>query len=835
MWRLIQTRGCRTLAALAIIAIAVVLYFRVVIFRGEALHGGDLVNHYIPNKQFLKESVARGALPLWNPYIFSGHPFLANIQTGIFYPPGWLCLVLPVSYGFSLLAAFHFLFAAASMFCFARLFFERRESALLAALVFVFSGVFVTRLYGGSLLLIFAASWVPFIFYLAERIYRDRTAKFTLLLAMAFAMQVLSGSPQIVLYTLIALVLYVVFQVLWREGKGALNSRRRPRASRVRLVQMLATGVILAGGLAAVEILPSLEFSRLSAERAKGASWEYVTKDSFESRYFATFIAPDFFGDPTLEGLYWGGRQGYAEINAYVGILPLLLALIPFFFLGRKNKDALEEGYAAEWRSRRLRLLLFSLVGVLVFLWLSFGKSSPLFRLLYLVLPGVRYFRVPGRWLLFYTFCVSLLAGLGLEIALSAARTSARRTRRRFVVAIVFLVGVLMALCIVAILDVPQTMTVFKIQQMRPQDSFSQPSPYLLDLIAASRKSLVLAICLIAAGGATLLLLCWKRLPPAIVVLILFFICAFDLGTFGNKFLKTVPDKDFERSFYPETELVQFLANRAHDTRMTYLDDVFYWYNDQNQSELFPNRGMLHHLYEARGYDPLYLETYLEYVNAIGLRPLKEAWGTFVSLEDVKNPNLLSLLNVKYILTYKTLKVEAWSLAKRFTFGLNVYENANVRGWSFLVRSRDAALLSREQIFGILSDSSFDSLHYVLSAGKCPYEKTARSPAQAESVSQIVRSPNRAIYRVSVLDSDVLVFSEPYYPGWSVYIDGKEGNVVRVNRALCGVFVPSGVHRVEKVFRPSSFKIGAAISFFSLFALVVVIVSCSNVRIRFET
>src|SRR4051812_2777737 len=47
---------------------------------------GDLFLYVIPFRNFAAQNLQAGHLPLWNPYIFSGTPFLASPQSSLFYP-----------------------------------------------------------------------------------------------------------------------------------------------------------------------------------------------------------------------------------------------------------------------------------------------------------------------------------------------------------------------------------------------------------------------------------------------------------------------------------------------------------------------------------------------------------------------------------------------------------------------------------------------------------------------------------------------------------------------------------------------------------------------------
>src|SRR2546423_1770900 len=47
---------------------------------------GDLVTSFFPYRTIASRAVRAGTLPLWNPYMLSGAPFLANTQSALFYP-----------------------------------------------------------------------------------------------------------------------------------------------------------------------------------------------------------------------------------------------------------------------------------------------------------------------------------------------------------------------------------------------------------------------------------------------------------------------------------------------------------------------------------------------------------------------------------------------------------------------------------------------------------------------------------------------------------------------------------------------------------------------------
>src|SRR6185437_15605456 len=51
---------------------------------------GDFSNQFFPFRTFAATEWWAGRIPLWNPDMLAGHPFLADVQTAIFYPPALL-------------------------------------------------------------------------------------------------------------------------------------------------------------------------------------------------------------------------------------------------------------------------------------------------------------------------------------------------------------------------------------------------------------------------------------------------------------------------------------------------------------------------------------------------------------------------------------------------------------------------------------------------------------------------------------------------------------------------------------------------------------------------
>src|ERR1051326_7923129 len=101
---------------------------------------GDLVTSFYPYRTLAARAVRQGRLPLWNPYMLSGAPFLANAQSALFYPPNFLYYVLPVPVAWSMGFVIRRLLAAFFASLFVRRIGGSAAAATTAGLMFSFCG-----------------------------------------------------------------------------------------------------------------------------------------------------------------------------------------------------------------------------------------------------------------------------------------------------------------------------------------------------------------------------------------------------------------------------------------------------------------------------------------------------------------------------------------------------------------------------------------------------------------------------------------------------------------------------------------------------------------------
>jgi hypothetical protein len=89
-------------------------------------------------------------------------------------------------------------------------------------------------------------------------------------------------------------------------------------------------------------------------------------------------------------------------------------------------------------------------------------------------------------------------------------------------------------------------------------------------------------------------------------------------------------------------------------------------------------------------------------------------------------------------------------------------------------------------------------------------------------IKKTTSNTHSALFSVSNPCDGYLVFSEPFYPGWQVYVDGKPMPILRANLAFSAVFLPAGEHEVKKSYRPNSLLLGilSSVLFCALLGLI---------------
>ncbi len=387
----------------------VALFFLVLtlVFHNSILFGGkflweDFIEQEVPFRTLAATSLAHGVLPQWDPYIFAGMPFMADIQVGFWYPFNMLQSLF-VSDGYLSPAVMqwfillHTAIAGFGMYWFAKKIFELDDwSAVFAGVAYGFSGYITAQMI--HQMIVYHIALFPFVAYFFIRGFDFW--KHSLIGGILLGVMYLAGHPQSTLYFTFFLALLAAYELVYRlrlkgtdgDGLSAMTVAR------------MAIPVLIGFGIFAIQLLPSQELAALS--RRDVITYEKSLDGSLTFGHLMTSIMPRLFGVTNgaadAKVPYWNGAYYLSwETALYIGVLPLFFAIMAGF-VGAKKK------YVVFFAGMAILAILFAL-----------GDHFFLYRIFF-QLPLFSKFRTPARMIVLFSFAASALSGVGLAQALKA-------------------------------------------------------------------------------------------------------------------------------------------------------------------------------------------------------------------------------------------------------------------------------------------------------------------------------------------------------------------------------------------------------------------------------
>jgi O-antigen/teichoic acid export membrane protein len=805
----------------------------------------DLVLENLVWKQFIVQSIQDGDVPLWNPHLFAGVPFLAAGQHSALYPFSILFYILPLIRAFGLFTVVQLWLAGAFMYLFMRVLRQGRFPALIAGITYQLSAFFLVSVV--FTMIIAAAVWLPLLLAIIEMMVRKQEEKgtgpfvpivYVVMGGIALGMHVLAGHPEILVYTLMVMAYYALIRLilLWRRvgsWKPAL-----------RLGLWLAFTVGLGLGLGSVQLIPLLEvvtrnFREGSVTYSDVVGWAYPT------RQVLTFVVPDFFGNPAhhgywdlvtrqwvaVERIFWGIKN-YVEAGSYVGILPLVLALVAVVPVACRTD--------ANQRSEdRRHVWIFAALAV-VSLLLVFG--TPLYAVLYYGLPGIKQLHSPFRWVFPYTLSVAVLAGFGAKRMMDLRHDYGIDEDRERVHPEVYRpwislltwgtlwAGIVLLCGLLVILFAPQTFIPVADRLLsgveKAQEAFSSGQMLLsyewLNL-------LILALMLVASGIVLRVSRCpiylpIRRLRIPIWQLLAAVTVALDLLMFGWGFNPAADPAWLE--FTPPS--IEFLKQRASEEEPWRLTT----YRPQGSTKtLNPNIPWFHGLQDVRGYDSIIPAQYVEYMRAIEGQGelLYNQIAPIYGVENLSSP-LLDLLGVRYVMAEGEISNPDYELV--YEGEVYIYENIDVLPRAFALPN--AEVVDPTEMAGRLDTLNPRELLLVdratMADSQYPISDTQWSLRPATVVTY---APNTVFVDVEMPGPGWLFLADSYFPGWKAYrsapgaqplvpdpkyepADETELDIVRADGNFRAVYLEAGRHRVRFKYTPMSFKLGLYGSFMAV-------------------
>ena len=335
-----------------------------------------------------------GQWPLWNPELFGGLPYVAAGHGDIFYPTWLLRFVVPFWTAGNISFFVHYVLAGLFTYLLLRRLRVGWTGALIGGLAYSLSGLIASYPSPGHDGKLFASTALPLAFLALVLALRDRRWAGYPLLTVAVALSLL-GHFQLAYYLLIAAGIFALYLTV-EEGGDA------PLAARLARLGLALGAVLLAFGIAAIQVLPFFAYIPFSPRAVSyGGGFAASTSYAIPWDHVPEFFLKNFVGSVET---YWGANPLKLH-SEYLGLPVVALAML---------------GVGASGR-RRLVLWLGGLG--LLYLLIAMGAATPFYHVWWAVMPLVKKTRAPGMAFFVVALVVATLSALGVERVLRKEST----------------------------------------------------------------------------------------------------------------------------------------------------------------------------------------------------------------------------------------------------------------------------------------------------------------------------------------------------------------------------------------------------------------------------
>lgn len=706
----------------------------------------DVVRQIYPWRLLAIEQFKDGQIPLWNPYAFAGTPLLANVQSAVFYPFNVLFFVFHPILAWVMYILLQPLLAYCGMYLFIRSLSLSKYAAVFGGISFASIGYLGVWLELG--IVGHTAIWLPFILWGITKYTKEKNIIFLLVSTLGLTLSLLAGHMQTAVYVYIISFIYFCFVTL-------------PRYSWKDLLQLWF--IFLAFGIAAVQLIPSLELLQYSARNGE-TSKDIFFQFQLPLKHLITIFAPDFFGNPATNN-YWG--RDYGEFITYFGIVALVFAMIGI----------------TQVKQRVVRF--FVVVGIISLLFALPTFLSELLTILQVPVLGTSN---PARAIFIFQFSLVVVGAYGIEEVFIKKRLPLKLLLVLFFIYVCIWVGVFIG----KIIDTT-----------------------LVTELAITQRNLILPTTLFIVTIVTMVL--FKKTKKNFLFLLLIMLMTYEYQYFLYKYSPFAPAS----YIFPQHPLITYLQKESPPHRVFAYDSTHFETNLSTQWHL-QNPDGYDPLYIKR-YGELINASGKGIFTSVIPRSdatLPESLPINDSYPKQVVMNMLSVLyaadrddNQRLIYELQPWRFPSdryvlfWQQGK-----WKVYKNLKAMPRASIFYNAEVVTNDKE-IIEKLFDQKFPYQETLILEENPPLRLTKKTPTSAKVISY---KPNEVIIEGTTTQAGLLFLADNYYPGWKAYVDGKETKIYRTNYTFRAVIFPQGKHTVRFSYQPESFRLGAVTSIISL-------------------
>jgi len=840
------------------------LFFYDLFEKGYLLTERDLAPYFIPPRFFWAESLKQWDFPLWNPYQFSGHPFFANPQNAALYPFNGLFFLFPFDIAFNSIIILHFFLAGLFTYLFLRDLKVGPTGSLISGLIWMLGGYLLSV--HSLLTILLSVVWTPLMMLFFRRAMISPGIRNEIMTAVFLTLSFLGGGIEVVYGNFFVLLIMMIFSML--PNKSYVGDKPRRYIWMIRSLLTISFSFLI---LSAIQLLPFLELWMHSI-RGQGITYHEATVWSFAPKDILLFFLPDAYGYFLDMKKYWITQCWLKTM--YTGGLPFVLSLIFFLFprpilssIGGQGKNRKivknvilnlvqnlfrtglgphlmepandetlkqpvkqvqgmvqgdKKGFLVKSpleldgvRSfNRSRMLFLSLM--LFSLFLSLGQYNPLYPFVYKYVPFFNGIRYPVKFLYIFILCLAITAGLGFDRLMQLSKERNGKGLKHLLIAFSLISGGLLLFLVLGHKEIEQFLKLREID-------FPQFNHLTVNLYHAKRFFfyLTLFFLLLRVGYEV----GWKEWAKVLVVIFLITDLFGNMGFYG---------KEKSEEYFKKTRVLEMVASdrepfRTFSTAKTISVDTPILVGNAIPFDLIkekhlPSFNMIFRIHDIWGID------------VVRLKRSDDLYKKFTSLPSISSSHLVDVYGVKHIISVTPLGEDPRfelvyarldglegnkeDLLKQNT--IKLFRNKTPLSRAWLVR--DFQVMDAMAVLSTLTSKEFQPdkmalLEEVPPSLTLPLEGGGKGGGEVEFLSE---SNNRLSLKVKAETESILVLSDTFYPGWKAFVNGKEERILRANYNFRAVPLSRGVHRVEFVYAPLSFKLGAGLSIIGVLCCAII-------------
>jgi len=769
---------------LIFIAVTLILFGKF-IFTNGVLFSSDQLESGIFFRKFYSEFVKEfREIPLWDRYISCGLPFVDATHGDTFYPAAILQFFIPLHKALGLKLVLHVFLSGAFMFVFLKNYGLRKLSAFAGSVAYMTAPMIVTLVYPGHDAKMYVAALLPFGMNFLYKGLESKGKLNFLYFGAVVGFMILSSHLQTTYFALWLYFLYMFYRVI-----NEYFERRKLPVS-INKFGLFWAGIVLALFIGAVQLIPPYMYTKEFSIRGTEAktSYEHAVSWGMHPEEAMSLVVPEFCGENRTSHVqtyeeqkkvvedggnsYWG-RNAFKLNSEYSGVIILILTLLAVvFYRGRFRKD----------------IIFFSSFGLFSVLY-SLVDHTPLFRLVYTIIPGVKMFRGQGMILFLLSFVLSVVSAVLIDhiIQLKEEGKAEKYLKPLLIAAaVIFAAGIIKSFALSSLMDIYKA--VFDPARMPTQEYMS-----------VIRSGIVISTFFITASLVAIYMYLknsYNTLTFIAIISALFFI---DTYRVNHKFIQTV-SKDGLGIKFTDIEITKQLRE---------LESGEGYFRVYDLNMFGPNQLPIHRVTTLTGFHDNELKWFRKFrgVNEEGVNTDENL--TYNLNEYYKN-NFLNLAGVRFLLYQpKDAKGE-------------VIPNKNYLPRAFAVRGYEI-IKDEDKIVERLK-SDFNPAASVILEKEPQLNFTYDSTATGEVISYKYTG-NEIGLEVKMNSNGLVVMTDNYFPYWHAYDqNGKELEIYKADLTYRAIELEKGDHKIVFKYVSKPYIVAKYLSIIGLIFLLIVII-----------